>query len=71
MLSETEKRGWNALDDAAVRAGGYLSKPKRPLIVEYDYHAMSIYCLEKGLTKMDLSEDDLKMFEYTKPLVYV
>ena len=71
MLSEKEKRGWDALDEAAMKAGGYLAKPKRPLIIEYDYRAMTVYCREKGISKTDLTEDELKMFEYKEPLVYV
>jgi len=70
MLSETEKRGWDAIDDAAERAGGYLAKPKRPLVIEYDYRAMTKYCAEKNISKMELTEDELKMFEYEEPLVY-
>ena len=70
MLSENEKRGWDALDEAAVRAGGYLAKPVRPLIIEYDYRAMTKYCREKGISKMDLTEEELKRFEYAEPLVY-
>ena len=70
MLNEDEKRGWDALDEAAERAGGYLATPKRPLVIEYDYRAMTIYCLEKGISKMDLTEDELKVFEYSEPYVY-
>jgi len=70
MSNETDKRGWDALDEAALRAGGYLAKPKRPLVIEYDYRAMTKYCKEKGISKMDLSEDELKIFEYSQPLVY-
>ena len=70
MLSDAEKLGWDALDEAAERAGGYLAVPKRPLVIEYDYRAMTIYCLEKGISKMDLTEDELSMFEYAEPLVY-
>ena len=70
MLSEDEKRGWDALDEAAERAGGYLATPKRPLVIEYDYRAMTVYCLEKSITKMDLTEEVLKMFEYAEPYVY-
>jgi hypothetical protein len=44
MLSKEEKRGWDAIDEEAVEAGGYLAKPKRPLIIEYDYRAMTTYC---------------------------
>ena len=70
MLSEKEKRGWDAIDDAADRAGGYLARPKRPLVIEYDYRAMTEYCHNKGISKMDLSEDELKEFEYAQPLIY-
>jgi hypothetical protein len=70
MLSEKEKRGWDAIDEEAVKTGGYLATPKRPLIIEFDYRAMSNYCREKGISKMDLSEDELKIFEYAEPLIY-
>ena len=70
MLSEEKKRGWDALDEAAERAGGYLATPKRPLVIEYDYRAMTIYCIEKGISEMDLTEDELKVFEYAEPYVY-
>ena len=70
MLSEAKKRGWDALDEAAVRAGGYLATPHRPLVIEYDYRAMTKYCREKGVSKMDLTEDELKKFEYAEPIVY-
>jgi hypothetical protein len=70
MLSEKDIRGWNALDEAAERAGGYLAKPKRPLIIEYDYRAISNYCRERGISNKDLTEEELKLFEYAEPLVY-
>ena len=70
MLSEAEKAGWDKIDEVAEKAGGYLATPKRPLIIEYDYRAMTTYCQEKGISKMELTEDELKMFEYDEPLVY-
>ena len=70
MLNDKQKRGWDALDEVAVRAGGYLARPKRPLVIEYDYRAMTKYCREKGISKMDLTESELKQFEYAEPLVY-
>jgi len=70
MFSEKDKRGWDAIDDAAVQAGGYLAKPVRPLVIEYDYKAMNRYCQEKRIPKMDLTEEELKMFEYPEPLIY-
>jgi hypothetical protein len=70
MLSNFEKHGWDAIDEAAERAGGYLAKPKRPLVIEYDYVAMTDYCKEKSISKMDLTEEELRMFEYSEPLFY-
>ena len=70
MLNDTKKRGWEALDEAAVRAGGYLASPKRPLMIEYDYRAMTEYCRKKGISKIDLTEIELKLFEYAQPLIY-
>jgi hypothetical protein len=70
MLSENEKRGWDAIDEIAEQAGGYLASPKRPLVIEYNYRAMTIYCRKKGISKMDLTEEELKIFEYSEPLVY-
>jgi len=70
VLSDKEKSGWDAIDEEAMKAGGYLATPKRPLIIEFDYRAMSSYCREKGVTQMDLSDDELKMFEYDEPLIY-
>ena len=70
MLNDTQRSGWEALDEAAVRAGGYLANPKRPLMIEYDYRTMTEYCSKKGISKMDLTEIELKLFEYAQPLIY-
>jgi len=70
MLSKVELDNWDTLDEAAIKAGGYLATPNRPLIMEHDYRAMSRYCTDKGIDPIDLSDDELKMFEYDKPLVY-
>jgi len=70
MLINIDYSGWDALDEAAERAGGYLAPPKRPLVIEHDYRAMSKYCTNKGIEPIDLSDDELKMFEYTEPLIY-
>ena len=70
MRDEINTSGWDAVDDAAARAGGYLAIPSRPLVIEYDYRAMTKYCRERGVTKMDLTESELRIFEYAEPLVY-
>ena len=70
MLSNADINSWDALDEAAIQAGGYLATPKRPLVIEHDYRAMSRYCTENGVDPLNLSESEQKMFEYSKPLIY-
>ena len=49
MLTKKDKDLSTELEKTAEEAGGYLAKPKRPLIIEADYRAMSKYCAEKGI----------------------
>lgn len=70
MLNEKERNAWNELDDLAAKYGGYVAPPKHPIIIEYDYRAMSKYCREKGIKPMDITEEEAKMFLYDEPLVY-
>ena len=70
MLSKEDLKGWDEIDAIAQRVGGYVAKRTGPLIIEFDYPAMTKYCKEKNISKMDLTEDELKMFEYPEPLVY-
>jgi len=59
------------LDEAAEEAGGYVRYVAgEPLIVEADYRAMSRYCIERGITSDELTEEEYKMFLYDEPLVY-
>ena len=59
------------LDEAAAKAGGYVDYvPGKPLIMDYDYCAMSDYCRAKGIKPLDLAEAERKMFEFDPPLVY-
>ena len=70
MWTDEQRKAISEFEDAAEAAGGYLAPPKRPLVVEADYRAMSKYCTEKGVTPTDLSEEEYKMFLYNEPLVY-
>ena len=70
MLSESTRNGWKELELAAEEAGGYLAPPKTQLIVDYDYRAMSRYAAKKGVTSMELTEEERDMFKYDPPLVY-
>jgi len=59
------------LDDVAAKAGGYVSyTPGKPLIIDYDYRAMSDYCRKKGIKPLDLSEEERRQFAFDPPLVY-
>jgi hypothetical protein len=59
------------LDDAAAKAGGYVaSHPDKKFILDYDYHAISNYCREKGIKRESLTEMELKQFEFDPPQVY-
>jgi len=70
MWTIEERKAIQEFEDAAERAGGYLAIPRRPLIVDADYHAMSKYCTEKGINPTDLDEQEYTMFLYDTPLVY-
>jgi hypothetical protein len=68
--TEEGRRANAEMEEAAERAGGYVAPPKHPIVIEYDYRAMSKYCCDKGIKPMELTEDELKMFLYDEPLVY-
>ena len=59
------------LDEVAEEAGGYVRYvPGEPLIVEADYRAMSRYCIKRGITSDELTDEEYRMFLYDEPLVY-
>jgi len=70
MLSNIERKGWAKLEAAAEKAGGYLSPPGRPVIMDYDYPAMSKYAKKRGVTSFELTEEERNMFKFIPPLVY-
>ena len=69
-MSDDKYKGLT-LDEAAEQAGGYFDYVSgNPLIMDFDYHAMSDYCRAKGIKPLDLPEEECKMFELDPPLVY-
>ena len=59
------------LDEVAEKSGGYVDySPGKPLVIDYDYRALSDYCRSKGIKPMELSEEEREQFEYNPPLVY-
>jgi len=71
MSNKTVREAWDELDDIAAKAGGYVDYvPGRPLIIDADYRAMLEYCKKKGISSMDLTEEEYAMFVYEQPLIY-
>ena len=60
MLKDNYKKDLT-LDEVAERAGGYVAYPNDSTM-EADYHAMSIYCRNKGIKPMELTEKEYQMF---------
>ena len=40
------------------------------MVVEADYRAMSKYCVKRGITSDELTDEEYSMFLYDEPLVY-
>ena len=70
MSSNAIPDNWDELETAAEKAGGYLAQPSRPVVMDYDYRAMSKYAAEKGVTSMELTDQERDMFKFDPPLVY-
>jgi len=59
------------IDEVAEEAGGYVRYiPGVPLVVEADYRAMSRYCIERGISSDELTDEEYSMFLYNEPLIY-
>lgn len=72
MWYKENRAGWIALDDAASKAGGYVAKPDYQLNggLKEDIRAMSEYCQEKGITPMELTDEEYAMFLYESPTAH-
>jgi len=60
-MSEKEIRAMAALDEAAEKAGGFLS-PLSKEDIDYDYRKMLAYCKEKGVDPLDLTIREFNRF---------
>jgi len=59
------------LDEAAQKAGGYVSyTPGKKIVMDYDYRELSKYCRKKGVEPIDLPESELSIFRIDPPLVF-
>jgi hypothetical protein len=70
MWSDTVRKRWTELETAVEKAGGYLAPPIRPIIMDYDYRAMSRYATKKGIKPIELTEHERDLFKLEPPLVY-
>ncbi len=60
-MSEKDKANMYALDDAAERAGGFVS-PNADISTEYDYRKIINYCKEKGIEPVDMTISEFNSF---------
>ena len=60
-MSEIERRRMIELDEAAEKAGGYVSAIKSDDI-HYDYRAIAKHCKERGIEPADLTIRELNQF---------
>ena len=60
-MSEMDRQNMIALDEAAEKAGGFVSAIKSKDI-HYDYRAIDKYCREKGIEPLDLTIRELNTF---------
>ena len=70
MWSDDDRKAWAELEVAVEKAGGYLAQKKRPIIMDYNYRAMSKYASKKGITSMELTEAERDLFKFDPPLIY-
>ncbi|MDR1674358.1 MAG: hypothetical protein LBR54_02775 [Oscillospiraceae bacterium] len=62
MWTKEEKQAVYDLDDEAEKAGGYVEFPGGGL-ARHDYREMIKYCRERNMDCMDLTDEELSMFE--------
>lgn len=60
-MSELDLKKMRDLDDAAEKAGGFVSMLK-DTDVHYDYRKIVKYCKEKGIEPVDLTIRELNTF---------
>ena len=62
MWTDKQRETIQKFEETAEKAGGYVSWPPSNK-AEHDYRAMIQYCRKKGVDCMDLTDDELIMFE--------
>jgi hypothetical protein len=62
MWTAEQRKAIIEFEDAAEKAGGYVAWPPNGR-AEHDYRKMIKYCQEKGIDCMDLTDEELQLFE--------
>ncbi len=60
-MSEADRKKMLDLDEAAEKAGGFVSMLKSS-DMHYDYRAIQKYCREKGIEPIDMTIRELNTF---------
>ncbi len=60
-MSEKDRANMYALDEAAERAGGFVSS-NVDIRTEYDYRKILKYCKEKGIEPVDMTISEFNSF---------
>lgn len=59
-MTEQERKDWDALEEAAEKAGGYVDP--QPSDIHYDLRAIAKFCKEKGIEPLDMTLRELNQF---------
>ncbi len=59
-MTEQERKDWDALEEAAEKAGGYVDP--HPSDIHYDLRAIAKFCKEKGIEPLDMTLRELDQF---------
>jgi hypothetical protein len=60
-MTEQQRKHMNLLDEAAEKAGGYVS-PMVDQNARYDYRKLSEYCKERNMDPQDLTLREMRQF---------
>ena len=59
-MTEQERKDWDALEEAAEEAGGYVDPHLSD--IHYDMRAILKFCKEKGIEPIDMTIRELNQF---------
>ena len=62
MWSKEDRDNWNALDEAAERAGGYVTFTRDDGSIREDIRGILAYAEEKGIRPIDMTPEERGQF---------